>query len=274
MVTMAITPVEPNDTYDAVINADFSYSSPFIVEGDITYDDGAVSPIDQDVTLTLQKSTNDFDTLLPNATLKPKINDEFVFVNINLPDTYIISAEQRVETALIDYLNKNNFYRNSFSIDIDRKWIAENNTEANKIVLGNKIRLLELTEDLDITNITITHSDNELLDKYDIQISPTLKRISNTNKKIGTLSNRTLINSLNTTLVSKETTQSIAEIQTKAVSTQAPPPDATPNNVPEKIVSRDNSGNTNVNELICVNLRVPKTLPVNKTSGEWYLYIV
>lgn len=183
MVSMGITPIEPNDTYDAYINAGFSYSSPFIVEGDITYDDGAVSPIDQDVTLTLQKSTNDFDALLPNATLKPKINDEFVFININLPDTYIISAEQRVETALIDYLNKNNFYRNNFSIDIDRKWIAENKTEANKIVLGNKIRLSELTEDLDITNITITHSDSELLDKYDIQISPTLKRISNTKRR-------------------------------------------------------------------------------------------
>ena len=49
---------------------------------------------------------------------------------------------------------------------------------------------------------------------------------------------------------------------------------ATPNNVPGRIVSRDDRGNTSVNELICVNLRVPKTLPVNKTSGEWYLYIV
>ena len=55
MVNLFISPYSNQPAWSASINAEFSTISPFIVEGDITYDDGAVSPIDQDVILTLQK---------------------------------------------------------------------------------------------------------------------------------------------------------------------------------------------------------------------------
>ena len=192
LIDISIIPFGNDNQWSGSIIANIIANQPFIVEGDITKEDN-VSPPNQEVELLLQKSTADFNTLLPNATLKPKIGDEFVFYNINLPDTYIISAEQRLETLLLNKLNTSNYEKFTYSIDIDRKWIKSNPIEAAKIKLGNKIRLAELDEDLDITNITITKDENELLDKYDVQISPTLKRIKTQAKRIETISNNMVL---------------------------------------------------------------------------------
>ena len=312
LINVSINPYDQvNPAWSASINAEFSTTQPFMIEGDITKITDPISPSDQEVTLLLQKSTADFNTLLPNATLKPKIGDEFVFYNINLPGTYIIAAEQRLETALLNKLNTSNYEKFTYSIDIDRKWVKTNPTEANKIKIGNKIRLAELDEDLDITTITITKEENELLDKYDIQISPTLKRVKAQTKQINTLSTNAILQQRNLDSASIGLTQQIIQSQTQVVSTQAPPiigeqtththptltagdymvsetyngseektfkVDATPNNTSGKVIARDNNGDfaardITMRENINTNLRLPNTAPNSPVADKWYLYI-
>lgn len=137
---------------------------------------------DTSISVTLKKSMNDFDVLLPNDLIVPMPGDEFVLLNIDLPDSYIIAAENRVEAGLLDILNKNNFQKYNYTLEIDSKLINETAGLKDKLILGNKIKLAELSEALDINSISIKRNANQLFDTYEVDISPTSLRLSSTQK--------------------------------------------------------------------------------------------
>ena len=164
---------------------------------------------------------------------------------------------------------------------------------------------------MDITNITITKEEGELLDKYDVQISPTLKREKPQTKQINSLSTNAILQQKSLDISSKGLSEQIIQAQTQVVSTQAPPilgeqtththptltagnymvsetyngsevktfkVDATPNNTSGKVVVRDNNGDfsardVTMRENINTNLRLPNAAPNSPTTDKWYLYI-
>lgn len=97
--------------------------------------------------LAYHKDTSEYEIIvnqdgaikLPNETLLPQDNDVVVLFNIVMPDEYVTSAENRLEAALDDYIEKKLLSdNNTYSFKSNPVAFAENNTSVN---VGRKITL-------------------------------------------------------------------------------------------------------------------------------------
>jgi len=97
--------------------------------------------------LAYHKDTSEYEIIvnqdgaikLPNETLLPQDNDVVVLFNIVMPDEYVTSAENRLEAALDDYIEKKLLSdNNTYSFKSNPVTFAENNTSVN---VGRKITL-------------------------------------------------------------------------------------------------------------------------------------
>ncbi len=80
------------------------------------------------VWICLQKDTDTFGQILPSYTkgMTVKAHDTFNIINIDLPDTYILAAEKRLEDEGIRYMSDNNEEKFTFDIKASRIFFAEN----------------------------------------------------------------------------------------------------------------------------------------------------
>lgn len=69
-----------------------------------TFDIGAYD--DTTKKITINQNTNEPNLIVPTSTLIMAIGDEYVFVSINMPQSYIDQAEADLRTAGIDYLDE------------------------------------------------------------------------------------------------------------------------------------------------------------------------
>lgn len=101
----------------------------------------------QEFELAYHKDTSEYEIIvnqdgaikLPNETLLPQDNDVVVLFNIVMPDEYVTSAENRLETALDDYIEKELLSdNNTYSFKSNPVAFAENNTSVN---VGRKVAL-------------------------------------------------------------------------------------------------------------------------------------
>ena len=97
--------------------------------------------------LAYHKDTSEYEIIvnqdgaikLPNETLLPQDNDVVVLFNIVMPDEYVTLAENRLEAALDDYIEKKLLSdNNTYSFKSNPVTFAENNTSVN---VGRKITL-------------------------------------------------------------------------------------------------------------------------------------
>lgn len=84
--------------------------------------------INNEVWIALRKDIDTFGVIMPNATnnYKPSINDTFVILHIDLPKSYILAAENKLNQQLIEYMAMNNSEKFNFSISFSRIFFAEN----------------------------------------------------------------------------------------------------------------------------------------------------
>jgi len=67
------------------------------------------------------------DISLPNETIKFKVGDQFKILNISMPSQYVIDAENELQQATSDYLDKWSQPQQYFEADVDRQYIGKNN---------------------------------------------------------------------------------------------------------------------------------------------------
>lgn len=81
-----------------------------------------------EVWIALKKDINTFGVVMPNVSsnYKPASGDTFVILHIDLPKSYILSAENRLKEELIKYMAANNDEKFNFSISFSRIYFAEN----------------------------------------------------------------------------------------------------------------------------------------------------
>lgn len=84
--------------------------------------------INNEVWIALKKDISTFGVVMPNANAnyKPQAGDTFVILHIDLPQTYILDAENRLKEELIKYMATNNDEKFNFSISFSRIFFAEN----------------------------------------------------------------------------------------------------------------------------------------------------
>lgn len=84
--------------------------------------------INNEVWIALKKDISTFGVVMPNANAnyKPQAGDTFVILHIDLPQAYILDAENRLKEELIKYMATNNDEKFNFSISFSRIFFAEN----------------------------------------------------------------------------------------------------------------------------------------------------
>lgn len=84
--------------------------------------------INNEVWIALKKDISTFGVVMPNASAnyKPQAGDTFVILHIDLPQAYILDAENRLKEELIKYMATNNDEKFNFSISFSRIFFTEN----------------------------------------------------------------------------------------------------------------------------------------------------
>ncbi len=84
--------------------------------------------------------------VLPNDTLKPQLGDSYVLHDIQIPQTYIDTAEQELLTKATDYLHENSSPNVIYNIVPDYPYLRQNLIQLN---VGDSITIVDT--DFDIT---------------------------------------------------------------------------------------------------------------------------
>ena len=83
------------------------------------YQDSQQDTEHNSVWIALKKDDSTFSPqVLPEGTMIPAANDEFVFTNINLPYAYVTAAEQRLTRYLLDTMEKENVRKYDYQIKL------------------------------------------------------------------------------------------------------------------------------------------------------------
>ena len=131
-----------------------------------------------EVWIALRKDIDTFGVIMPNATnnYKPNIGDTFVILHIDLPQSYISAAENRLKEEIIKYMAMNNSEKFTFSIAFSRIFFAQNpdilaqlNENARlQIEYNNK------TYELYVSSYSYNVTDDSALPEIRVELSDTL----------------------------------------------------------------------------------------------------
>lgn len=136
-----------------------------------------------EVWIALKKDYETFKALMPNAEHKyrPRIGDTFVILHIDLPKAYVLAAEKRLETKLLEYMRDNNEEQFSFSMGMSRIYLAENPSVLEKINENGMIDIMYNNKvyTLFISSYTYKISEKEALPEITLELKDSLTINSN-----------------------------------------------------------------------------------------------
>jgi hypothetical protein len=154
-----------------------------------------------EVWVALIKDIETFGVVMPNVggNYKPKSNDSFVLLHINLPKPYITSAEKKLEDELIKFMFENNHEKFTFSLSFSRIFFAENPeilsllNENSKIKVEYDNNLYELY----ISSMSYSVSHDSPLPEIKIEISEVITLHSNKIEQVVYSAKREIIEQTN-----------------------------------------------------------------------------
>lgn len=151
--------------------------------------------INNEVWIALKKEEDTYGILMPKA---PKFNeageqieaghrpkactegqndgDTFVILGINLPQSYIINAEKKLEAEIIKYLQDNNDEKFTFSIEFSRIYFEENNI-LDQLSENSKIAIMYNGQryDLYVSSFSYSMGEGDVLPEIRVELDDTLK---------------------------------------------------------------------------------------------------
>jgi len=154
-------------------------------DGDGHVRDGAKYPDSSQgqIALTVKKDLETFGVLMPNAYQKPKGGDPFVILGISLPESYILNAENRLDTASVQYMRENNVYYYDYPLKFDEYFLTNRPLILSQIKNNSIVRFRYGNEQtsLFIKQMSIKYGFSPL-PQYDITLSDDIEIVLN---KIG-----------------------------------------------------------------------------------------
>lgn len=146
----------------------------------------------------IRKSDNDFNVLYPNSQSPIAAGDEFVILNIKMPDVYYKAASQRLLKYALLYLNENDKTKFSYTPVVDNLWIARQHDATldaksiyTNIKEGDRMEIdeasdLGIASSVFISNLKITESEDSLIPLVEISLQDDKKAVS-VNRSVGQL---------------------------------------------------------------------------------------
>lgn len=122
--------------------------------------------------LTLNRNQDD-NFILPDEKTFIKPGDHFVLLEIYMPEVYVKTAEQRLLTKAQEYLAEYDHVKATYSINMDKVFMANNPTIGDTAYEGDLIQLvdtdLQLDREIIIQNLTI--KDSGTVPEYTVTLS-------------------------------------------------------------------------------------------------------
>lgn len=162
-------------------------------------------------TIEIRQQTEQ-DVVLPNETMRPQVGDEYVLLDIKMPDTYIINAEEELYNDAVRHFNEECRVKVRASLKLSNVWLNTHDVrfrlhdEVNVLCIDEwrKIRITEIEEypfSKDTfgkeTNITVSEYEEEgTIKAMRENLSNVTTRLNNANKRLSS-DTATLIYSTN-----------------------------------------------------------------------------
>lgn len=136
-----------------------------------------------EVWIALKKEEETYGILMPQVAHRPKADttgendgDTFVILGINLPQSYIINAEKKLEAEIIKYLKDNNDEKFTFSIGFSRIFFEENDI-LEQLSENSRIRIIYDSKpyDLYVSSFSYSMSEGDVLPEIRVELDETLK---------------------------------------------------------------------------------------------------
>lgn len=151
--------------------------------------------INNEVWIALKKEEDTYGILMPKA---PKVNssgeqiesgyrpkpcsdgnndgDTFVILGINLPESYIINAEKKLEAEILKYMKENNDEKFTFNINFSRIYFAENENVLKSLSENSKVRIIYDNKpyDLYVSSFSYNISEGDILPDISVELDDTL----------------------------------------------------------------------------------------------------
>lgn len=107
--------------------------------------------------------------------------DTFVIIGINLPESYVINAEKKLEAEIIKSLKENNDEKFTFSIGFSRIYFEENSEALSALSENSKIRIIYDSRpyDLYVSSFSYSMAKGEVLPEIRVELDETLKASQN-----------------------------------------------------------------------------------------------
>ncbi|MCU7574302.1 phage tail protein [Riemerella anatipestifer] len=128
-------------------------------------------------TFTLLKNQEEKSFDIPSDTFRPQVGDKYIIIDIAMPKSYVDNAEQELQAAAQDYLDKNSKQRFIYAVEPDPIYLKKINFN---LKLGHTIRFKDSDFGLDddIRVISITRNINNPYDiSFEIAEQATITQI-------------------------------------------------------------------------------------------------
>jgi len=121
--------------------------------------------------LVLKKDNKTFNETYPNKDkgVLPKAGDKFVLLNIDMPKSYVLEAEENLRKEIIKYMFQNNVDKWNFQIDFSRIYLQENTSFTERLSENCKLNVR-------YNNHTYNFYVNDY--KYEVKAEEALPKIS------------------------------------------------------------------------------------------------
>ena len=134
--------------------------------------------INNEVWIALKKDISTFGVVMPNANAnyKPQAGDTFVILHIDLPEAYILDAENRLKDELIKYMATNNDEKFNFSISFSRIFFAENPDILAQLNENARLQIEYDSEryELYVSSYSYSMSDGNPLPEIRVELTDTI----------------------------------------------------------------------------------------------------
>lgn len=186
--TGIITAVDPNTVtnfflnfYDTAINFNVNTQAITGITAQVVFNSGLLAGYTFDINsfdnttkkFVINQNTSQPSLIVPTAALAPAVGDEYVIINITMPQAYIDQAEADLKAAAQEYLDENCIPPIAYVINCNPIYFKKNNIQ---FVLGQSVTI---ESDILILNrsIRITSYKRNLRDPYafSVGLSDTVK---------------------------------------------------------------------------------------------------
>ena len=149
----------------------------------LRYDLVSESDVTQGVRLTLNRAQDEVTSYVyPNSTWTVDGGDKYVITGIEMPDTYVIAAENRLEAAAEAWLADNDHPNYRYEPSLDNIYLKKNPDDAAELIIGNKLAWVDtdlgfdggiISGDVTIRTLSISEGKSAL-PEYEITLNDTV----------------------------------------------------------------------------------------------------